>query len=256
MRTILFCIFFALSGTTLAQKNIVISENLTSNSELLKVKMGAQRMGKIMKFSFGDYAVVSSKMGWTKSSSKTNFFSTKTETKSSQKFSFTLSNSMGDSAFVNAARDVEVQILRESEIIPFFIIGNDELLLEERNFTAFITINRDTTETWSLIMNTAIGTNADSSGTAILTNGVRKILLFTASSNKNGTDKRLFPALGYEFVENEQALCALQYYGGGALGLNKNIVWIHHDLDLKLKLILAGAMTSVMQLKLEDFTEI
>ena len=256
VRILVLAMLIAFPGITQAQKNIIISEDLASGSEPLKVKMGAQRMGKIMKFSFGDYAVVSSKMGWTVTSDKTNLFNTKTEKRSSQKFSFILSNNHGDSAWVNAANDIEIKLLRESELIPLIIIGEDELLLEERNFTAFITINRDTTETWSLIMSSRTGTNTDNSGTAILTDGDRKILLFIASSDKNETDKRLLPAMGYEFMENEQTLSAVQYYGGGVLGMNKNIVWIHRDLDPKMKLILAAAMTAVMQLKSEDFSEI
>ena len=52
--------------SALAQKNIVISDSLNANADKMNVKMGSQTIGKIWKFRFGDYAVVSSKMGWTK----------------------------------------------------------------------------------------------------------------------------------------------------------------------------------------------
>jgi hypothetical protein len=55
--------------------------------------------------------------------------------------------------------------------------------------------------------------------------------------------------LGYEFIENGQSLCALQYYGGGAFGMNKNIIWIRRNLEARMKLILAAAMTAVLQIK-------
>jgi len=65
--------------------------------------MGAQGLGKIAKWKFGEYAVVASKAGWVKTTSKSNLFNTKTESKKTQKFSFTMCNQAGDSALVNAA---------------------------------------------------------------------------------------------------------------------------------------------------------
>jgi len=60
-------------------------------------------------------------------------------------------------------------------------------------------------------------------------------------------------ALGYELIENDHVLLALQYYSGGVLGMNKNIVWIDNTLDPGMKLVLAAAATAIMQLKVEDF---
>ena len=232
-----------------AQKDIIISDSLTANADKLNVKMGTQWFGKIWKFRFGDYAVVSSKLGWATTSTKGNFFNTKTESKSTEKFSFILTNKVNDSALVNAANNIAIQSLHEIEIIPHFLWGSDELLQETRNFSAFIIINADTTETWALFMNITSGSNSRGSYNAFLTNGERKIFLFPATSNKNGGDTRSLPALGYEFIENDQSLSALQYYGGGAFGLNKNIIWINKSVDEKMKLILAAASTAILQIK-------
>ena len=238
------------TGILKAQKRgIKISENLAANSRPLKVKMGTQWMGKIWKFKFGDYAVVDSKMGWTKTSSKINLLNTKTESKTTQKFAFTLCNKTGDSAKVNAAIDIEIKALREAELFPYLFVGENNILLNACNFTAFINLNQDTTETWSLLMNITSGSNIEDGGYAFLTNGRRKIFINSVSSNKNGSDSRILPALGYEFVEKDKPVCALQYYGGGTFGMNKNIVWIHDKLDSKMKLILATAMTSLLQLE-------
>jgi hypothetical protein len=86
----------------------------------------------------------------------------------------------------------------------------------------------------------------------MLTNGIRKFLIFSASSDKNGNDKRKIPAQGYELRENNRAVLALQYYGGGMLGMNKNMVWINNTQQPKMQLILAAAATAIMQLKLEE----
>ena len=78
----LFCLCVAvLSFIRVDAQNIVVDENLAANSEPLKVKMGAQGFGKIAKWKFGEYAVVASKAGWTKTTTKSNLFNTKTESK-------------------------------------------------------------------------------------------------------------------------------------------------------------------------------
>lgn len=112
-----------------------------------------------------------------------------------------------------------------------------------------INTNQDTTETWTLYMNITTRRTVEKGGTSFLSNGNRKILIISTSSNKNGNDTRTSPAFGYEFIEKDKPVGALQYFGGGVFGANKNIVWIHNDQNSKMKLILAAAMTSVLQLK-------
>lgn len=238
-----------LGGIAEAQKDIVIGDSLAANSDKLNVKMGTQWMGKIWKFRFGDYAVISSKMGWTTTSTRGNLFNTKTESKSTEKFSFVLANKTGDSARVNAANNLMIKALQELELTPHFSLGSNELIQESHNFTAFITINGDTSEIWALLMNATRGRDTEGNYEAFLTNGERKIFIVPASSNKNGTDTRTYPAMGYEFVENGQSLCALQYFGGGLMGTNKNIVWIHRTPDAKMKLMLAAASTAILQIR-------
>lgn len=232
-----------------AQKDIVISDSLAANSEKMNVKMGGQGFGKMWKMRFGDYGVVSSKAAWTSTSTRSNFFNSKTESRSVTKFSFVLTNKSNDSAKVNAANNIETQSLHEIEILPHFSWGNNELQKESRIFSAFIDINSDTADTWALLMNISRGSNTASTYTAVLTNGDRTIVIDPASSNKNGTDSRAIPAMGYEFLENGKPVAALQFYGGGALGLNKNAIWIHTHLDSKMKLILAAATTAILQVK-------
>ena len=98
---------------TQAQKNIVISDSLKANADEMKVKMGGQGFGKAWKIRFGDYVTVSSKQGWTTTSTKGNFFNTKTESKTTQKFSFVMTAGTADTAFVNAASNIEVKQLQE-----------------------------------------------------------------------------------------------------------------------------------------------
>src|SRR2546426_3779214 len=67
-----------------AQKTIRISDSLARNGERLKVERGAQWMGHIGKWRFGDYAVVSGKPGWITTRTTGNFFQTETESRSEE----------------------------------------------------------------------------------------------------------------------------------------------------------------------------
>lgn len=246
MKLIFFCIVFFLSNSGKAQKGtIALSGNLSKNADVLNVKMGTQWFGKIWKVQFGDYEVVSSKLSWVINSNKASLFNRKSESATTEKFSFLLINGAADTAKINAARKVKVNGMREIEILPGFSIGSDELLSESGNFTAFININEDTASTWALFMSVIRITTEDKFYDAFLTNGDRRILILPVTSN----DNRSIPSLGYEFQENGEPLCAVQYYGGGALGANKNIIWLSKSIDQHMKLILAAAMTALLQIK-------
>lgn len=246
MKLIFICTVFLTPFSGEAQKGtIALSGNLSKTSDVLNVKMGTQWFGKIWKFQFGDYEVISSKLSWTTNSNKASLFNRKTESTTTEKFSFLLANKATDTARVNAARKVKINGMREIEILPNFSIGSDELLSESGNFTAFININEDTASTWALFMNVFRIKAEDKFYDAFLTNGDRRILILPVTSN----DSRSIPSLGYEFQENGEPLCAVQYYGGGALGSNKNIIWLSKSLDEHMKLILAAAMTALLQIK-------
>ena len=244
---LLFAGLVAAPAVSAAQKTIRISDSLVGNAERLRVKKGAQWMGQIARWRFGDYAVVSGKPGWTHTRTTGNFFQTESESRTHETFTFVLTNAATDSAVVNAARNVNVQALSKLDLGHGWSLGSDELVQESENFTALITINRDTTETWVLFLGSTSGRDTPGKHEAFLTNGERRILLSLASSNKNVYDFRGMPALGYEFIEGGQSLCALQYFSG--LFDFTQVVWIHSGLEARTKLILAAAMTAVLQLR-------
>ncbi|WP_319499948.1 hypothetical protein [uncultured Draconibacterium sp.] len=241
-------ILILFSGNLFAQKqkNIVIDEQLTANSEPLKVKMGSQIMGKMAKYKFGNFEVIEGKTGWQKSDYSSNLFETKVETSTSKKFWFSLADESDNTVTVHAALNVRVKVNEEKELFGGFYVGENEELLNSDNFTATLFFNSDTTKLWLLYMLKERGSESKQTGTAFLTNGSRKILILSATSADGSKDNRMFPALGYEFVEDGQSLSALQYFGGGAMGLNKVFVWLHNELDENTKLLLAGAATAIL----------
>ena len=231
-----------------AQHNIVISDGLAGNADTLNVKKGAQGLGRIAKWRFGDYAVVSSKMRPTTTRAIGNVLNTEPESRSTGEFSFVLTNGTIDSARVNVAHSTTFHSRhQEMESGRGLSISSDEVMLDSANGTALITINDDTTDTWTLLMGVTIGPRREANHQAVLTNGERTIVLAPASSNTEGRHDVPGTAAGFEFIENGQSLCALQYFGG-TFG-NTSIVWMLRSLDARTKLMLAAAMTAVLQMK-------
>jgi hypothetical protein len=226
------------------KKKIRLSDTLAARAERLDVKKGTQWAGHIAQWRFGDYGVVASKGGWTTTQTDAWFF--ELESASAEKFSFVLTNGAADSARVNAARHVTVQSLRSLPLGNGWWIGQDELVQESDNLVALIAVTRDTSDTWQLFMGVTHG-GAEGLYDAFLTNGARKIVLAAASSNKDVYDIRGWPALGYEFVENGQSVGAVQFFSGSAAA--PSVVWLQKSLDAETKLVLAAAMTAILQVK-------
>lgn len=249
----LLALFLMSGGSSTAQKkNIVISDALSENAEMMKVKMGTQWMGKMWKIRFGDYSISKNKLGWTKINQKSNLLSTKIETKIGYKFNFELNNNTSESAIVNAVYSENIKELQSIELFPHFYVGSDMVLKDSLNFTANISLSSNLENTWNLYMKKTSGFGMDFIDEGILTYEERVISIIFVTSIQENNDKRMLPAMGYEFTENGMAICAMQYYGGGALGLNKNIIWIDSTLNQGMKLIVAAAMTSILEMIYDD----
>jgi len=250
-----------------ASKNIILSDSLLANADKWNVKQGAQWFGKIHKWSFGDYAMVTSKQGWTTTSTHTNFWKTKLASRTRNKFSFVLSNKTNDSAFVDAAHEISSQSNPGLSLGHGVTVGGTGETVEADRFVAFIQLNRDTTEEWMLSIATSdlSDRNGDpiegeATHAATLTSGERRIVLnhvFSRKMDKRPTFGALTlalnpPAMGYEFVEEGRSLCAVEYYSTGLAQSFKNVVWMDRNLDPRMQLILSAAMTAVMQLKFAE----
>lgn len=253
-KSCLFNFLFAFPCIVMGQ-NIVIDDSLAAHADMYKVKVGGGGFGKVVKISFGDYAVTSSKSGWRKTNSSANLLETKKETKTTHKFSFVLSHASGTAAAVNASTYTLDKWEEPIELSPHFSVGEYKMILDSSNFTSYIMLHQDTSQTWALFMILSGGSQTEGTHQAMLTNGSREISMMTVTSNRHGEDPRSLPATGYEFIEGDQAIGALQYFGGGLWGTNKYIVWIHQELDADMKLLLAAAMTAVMEAQLFGMVE-
>ena len=246
-------------------KHILISDTLLAHAEPWDVKRN-DKWTVMNRWTFGDYAVVASKTGWITGGTHTNLFKTKTESHSENKFSFVMSNKT-DSAFVDAVRQIVTQSNPGLKVAEGVHVGGTGRTVQTNRFIASITIGRDTTEVWDLLIGdtevSEFSYDRDdlASQTSVLIHGDRRIALVPAFSNK--LDKKpsvgsllgmqLHPgAMGYVFVEDGRSLCAVEYFSSGISGYYKNTVWMDRSADPQLQLVLAAAMTSVLELKCEQ----
>jgi hypothetical protein len=252
----------AFAGT----KHILISDSLLAIADQWDVERGDRWVG-MNRWCFGDYGVVASKTGWITGGTDTSLFRTKTVSHSENKFSFVLSNKTADSAFVNAAHQIIARSNPGLKVARGVHVGGTGRTVETDHFIASITIGRDTTETWDLFVgDTEVsdsGGDRDdlASHTAVLIHGDRRIALVPVFS-KDLAKKQSFgsklamqfhpPAMGYEFIEDRRSLCAVEYFSSGISGMYKNTVWMDKSADPRLRLVLAAAMTSVLELKCQE----
>jgi hypothetical protein len=54
--------------------------------------------------------------------------------------------------------------------------------------------------------------------------------------------------MGYEFVEDGRSLCAIQTFGGLYKETGR-MVWMHRSLEARDKLVLAAAITAILQME-------
>jgi len=146
-------------------------------------------------------------------------------------------------------------------------IGGDDRTVATDYFVASIIIARDTSETWDLFIG---GTEVSEHGhdrddlatyTTVMTHGDRRIALVPVFS-KRLSEKQSFtsklamqfrpPAMGFEFVEDGRSLCAVEYFSSGISGMYKNTVWMDRTMDPRMQLVLAAAMTAVLEFECKE----
>jgi hypothetical protein len=240
-----------------SSKTLPIDEDLRANADVLKVSMRVQKPNSIWDFKFGEYAVVSSKFGVTETTKTHKLFSLIEHSRTKQKFSFVMQGAGPATAKVKAAQKVEADAFRDIEVSPGVYVGVEPSSGVTDNLVALIAIDGEAPSQWTLLLNVSRGSAglAVQSEASWLTDGTREILvtpLTSAGPSKNAFD---LPARGYQFSDEGKAIGAVQYYAGGALGLFKNVVYLRRDIEPQTKLLLAAAMTAIMQVKLNAVAE-
>lgn len=235
-----------------AQKAIIIDDDLSANGDVLKVKIGVQAPGRMWRFKFGEFGVVSSKMGATKTTTTGAFLSPVEKSRAKQKFSFVLKGAGPETVSVKAAQNVESEALSEIGISAGISMSVVDISGTSDNLVAEIAFEGESVKPWTLLLRIAssLAVLKEKTLSSLLTDGIREIVITPVTSDEPGAKLSGTPARGYEFSEAGRALGAVQYWGGGLFGSNKNVVHMRRDLDTKTKLLLAAAMTTILQVKI------
>ncbi|WP_445386514.1 hypothetical protein ACT6NV_06850 [Robiginitalea sp. IMCC44478] len=240
------------SCTQVLAQGIEIDELLQDTAPEWNVKIGAAWPGKISKYRFGDYAVADSKQGMATSTYTQKPFSRKASSRAEVAFTFALSNGENDSVFVRAASRSSMEELRASQIFEWLSIGEEGLQSATDYFEARMSLDNGAPPGWLLLLVRSWREDYGEEIISEMSNGEQTIQIVPVSSPSNGKGSRNITAMGYEFFSKGESLAAVQYYGGGAFGLNKNKVWLRPDLGAELRLVLAGAMTALMEYELQQ----
>jgi hypothetical protein len=246
------CLLLLLPVAARSGKRLALDADLLANADVLKVRLGLKTPGKMGKFTFGEYALVSSWLGPEISTTASPFFSRVETSRSKQTFSFVLKGAGPETATVKAAQDLESQSLRELAVASNLSLSAVDIAGTDADLIAAIALGGDHGKAWTLILNVKSDRAVlkETTATAFLADGRRTIAIVPVTSNPPGAKPSGWPALGYEFSENGKVLGAVQYFGGGILGQNRNIVYLRRDLEPRTKLLLAAAMTAILQAKI------
>ncbi len=239
-----------------SHKRLVLDANLSAHADALKVHLGLQMPGKIWKLKFGEYALVSSKLGPEMTETTIPLFDPVETSRSKQKFSFVLKGAGPETATVYAAQNLEAKSLRDFAVSSRISLDAVAITGAVDNLVATIVLDSDNDTAWTLILNVQSNWAVlkEKTTAALLTDGLRRIVVAPVTSDSPGAEPSGSPALGYEFSEDGMALGAVQYFGGGILGANKDIVYLRRDLEPRTKLLLAAAMTAILQAKITGQT--
>jgi hypothetical protein len=240
-----------------AAASIIVDEDLRANADVYKVSLGMQKPGRTWDFKFGDYSIVSSKAGGAVTTTTSSVPGKPGEHRTRQKYSFVLKGGDSTTASVKAVQKAEAEDLQELDLGAGFAIDLEAIEGGVDSLVASIQIEGDQGEPWTLLLNVkrSWANTVEETSMSLLSNGARQISVVPVTSDSPGAKSSSLPARGYQFFEEDRPIAALQYLGAGALGFNKNVVYLRRDLEPRTRLMLAAVMSAVMQAKINALAE-
>jgi len=248
---ILACLFLG-PVLALAEPGIAIDDELRASADVLPVTMAGQKLFRVCDFRFGDYAIVSSKMGVTHEHETTVFREVLTHSDAAEQFTFVMKGAGPETADVKAKYSTESGPVKRYEVLPGVTVGAGDLSGAVDRLDGAVAITGNGSAPWKLhlrVKRNVAGVD-EKAGVSSLSNGVRTIEIVDVVEPAAEGATPGIPARGYQFVEDGRALAALQFYGGGHPTSHEGmVVYLRSDLDADMKLVLAAAMTAILQAK-------
>lgn len=228
---------------------IILADGLRVGTDVMRARMTFQAPGRIWNFKFGEYAIVKSKMS--AAATKTMGDGTLEGSLTTLSFWFVLKGAGSETVRVEASQRIGSLNVEDVDIAPDTSVGVEGIMGVHSHLVATLAFEGEEAPPWRLYLNSVKtgGGIGEKTSVSYMTDGTREIVLTPVTSDVPGGKGHALPARGYAFAEKGTPLAAVQYYGGGIFGLNQNYVHLRRDLDRRMKLLLAAAMTAVMQAK-------
>lgn len=241
-----------------APASIVVDADLLANAEALKVDYGVAWVGHTSNYKFGVYSIVSSKRSPDVTRTTGTLFNPIGREHTRHKYEFVIRGAdAAATAKVKAVQNVEAADIPDLDLGGGFGIDLESIVGEVDDLAASIAPSDDPQDTWLLLLNVQrrLAGMSEETRMSLLQGAGRDITITAVTSDQPGAKPASLPARGYQFTEEGRAIAALQYLGGGALGLNKSVVYLRRDVDSRTRLVLAAAATAIMEAKINALDE-
>ena len=216
------------------QKIMKLDNELKANSSPMEAKR--KGMSSVGKYEFGPYRIVSGKAGWTATTSNKKFLSFETKSESKKKSSFVFVANSKDTIQVNTSTNTKVS---ETEVADWSFLNQSK-----DNYIAIISPRADTA-IWKMVIvflsGEAVEGNYQAKGT--LSDGVTNIQIREVKQWEDGKVPVMKVICGYVFYLDDKPIAAVQ---SSIDSFQKKFVWLHQNLDEKMKQVLAAASASLM----------
>lgn len=228
---------------------IILADGLRVGTDVMRARMTFQAPGRIWNFKFGEYTIVKSRIS--AAATTTTGDGTLENSLATSSFWFVLKGAGPETVHVEAFQRIGSLNVEGVDIAPDSSVGVEGVTGVHSHLVATLAFEGEEAPLWKLYLNSVKtgGGIGEKTSVSYMTDGTREIVLAPVTNDVPGAKGHSIPTRGYEFAEQGTPLGAVQYYGGGIFGLNQNYIHLRRDLDRRTKLLLAAAMTAVMQAK-------
>lgn len=230
------------SSTGYGQKIMKLEDELKANSTPMEARI--KGISLIGKYQFGPYRIVSGKDETATTTSGKENYGSETIAEPGYQSSFLFTVNDKDTILVNTMINADYS---ESERAGF--AGSATTLNGSfDNYTALISPYSDTT-LWKMILVSTTGVevlgNLEAEG--ILTNGVIDIQIREIKQWEGGKNTFSMMVCGYGFFIDDKEIAAVQKFDD----VTRKYVWLHQNLDERMKSVLAAASASILTSRVE-----
>lgn len=238
-----------LTAACRSASRILVADSLRAGTDIMRARMTFQAPGRIWNFKFGEYVVVKSKLS--PEATTTVGDGTLENSLTTSSFWFILKGAGPETVKVEAFQRIGALNIEDIDVSARLSVGAEGIRGAHDHLVATLNVEGEEGPPWKLYLNAVVagGGTGERTSLSYMTDGTREIVLRPVTNDVPGGKRHAIPARGYEFAEKGTPLGAVQYYGGGMFGINQHYIHLRRDLDSRTKLLLAAAMTAVMQAK-------